>query len=57
MILMASLMIGCATDVVMRNPRTGETVTCEASLQGLNPWSQQATCIGEYIERGWIRND
>ncbi len=57
LIVMASVMTGCASDVVLRNPRTGETVTCEASLKGLNPWSQHETCIGGYIERGWIRND
>lgn len=57
MIVTACLMTGCAADVVMRNPRTGETVTCKASLQGLNPWSQQETCIAEYIEQGWVRKD
>ena len=57
MIVMACVMTGCAADVVMRNPRTDETVTCEASFKGLNPWSQQETCIADYIERGWIRKD
>ena len=57
MIVTACLLTGCAADVVMRNPRTGETVTCKASLQGLNPWSHQETCIADYIEQGWIRND
>lgn len=57
MIVMACVMTGCAADVVMRNPRTDETVTCEASLKGLNPWSQQDTCIADCIERGWIRKD
>ena len=44
-----------ATDVVMRNPRTGETTTCKASLAGFNPWSQQHACIGEHIAGGWVR--
>ena len=57
MIVMVGLMTGCAADVVMRNPRTDETVTCKASLQGLNPWSQHETCVADYIEQGWIRND
>jgi hypothetical protein len=46
---------GCATDVVMVNPRTGETDTCRASLRGFNPWSQQETCIGDHIATGWTR--
>ena len=57
MIVTACLLTGCAADVVMRNPRTGETVTCKASVQGLNPWSQHETCIADYIARGWIRHD
>jgi hypothetical protein len=42
---------GCARDVVMLNPRTGETMTCRASP--LNPWSQQDSCVGDYIAHGW----
>jgi hypothetical protein len=57
MIVMACLMTGCAADVVMRNPKTDEAATCRASLKGLNPWSQQETCIADYIEQGWIRKD
>src|SRR5262249_52332740 len=30
---------GCARDVLMLDPRTGETTTCRAST--LDPWSQQ----------------
>jgi len=41
--------------VVMVNPRTGETATCPTSLRGLNPWSQQQACVGDYIVSGWIR--
>jgi hypothetical protein len=44
---------GCARDVVMLNPRTGETTTCRASP--LNPWSQQDACVGDYIAHGWRR--
>ena len=41
---------GCARDVVMLNPRTGETTTCRASA--VNPWSQQEACIGDGIAHG-----
>jgi hypothetical protein len=44
---------GCARDVVMRNPRTGETKTCRAN--SLNPWAKQDACIGDHIARGWIK--
>jgi len=49
------LLSGCAADVVMMNPRTGEAASCRASLRGLNPWSQQEACIGDHIAGGWIR--
>jgi hypothetical protein len=39
----------------MQNPRTDESATCRSSLWGLNPWSQQEACIGDYITRGWIK--
>ncbi len=57
MFVLSCLMTGCATDVVMRNPRTDETMTCKASWKGLNPWSQQEACIAKYIQRGWVRKD
>jgi len=51
----AYVLAGCASDVVMLNPRTGETGICRESLRGLNPWSQKEACIGKYIAEGWIR--
>lgn len=55
LIIAACLLAGCAADVVMQNPRTGETATCRASLMGLNPWSQQDACIVGHIATGWRR--
>jgi len=55
LIIVAGLLSGCAADVVMVNPRTGETAICRESLQGLNPWSQKEACVGDYITRGWTR--
>lgn len=57
LIVAACLLTGCATDVGMRNPRTGDTAICRASLWGLNPWSQQDACIADYIAQGWRRTD
>jgi hypothetical protein len=54
-IAVVCVLSGCAADVVMLNPRTGETAMCRPSLRGLNPWSQQEACIGEHIAQGWIR--
>ena len=56
-IFAACLLAGCAADVVMLNPRTGETVICTESLRGLNPWSQKEACVGHHIAGGWIRAD
>jgi len=53
----ACLLTGCAADVAMINPRTGEKATCRESLKGLNPWSQKEACVGKYIAEGWIRAD
>jgi hypothetical protein len=50
-IIAACLLTGCTRDVVMLNPRTGETMTCSQSP--LNPWSQQEACIGDHIAQGW----
>ena len=55
MITAAFLLSGCAANVVMVNPRTGETATCAEKLLGLNPWSQHEACIGDYIAQGWVR--
>jgi hypothetical protein len=54
-VIVAAVTGGCATDVMLRNPRTGETATCKASLAGFNPWSQQEACIGGHIAGGWVR--
>lgn len=51
----AGVLAGCAADVVMVNPRTGETAICRENLQGLSPWSQKEACVGDYITQGWIR--
>jgi uncharacterized protein YceK len=55
LIIVVPMLSGCASDVVVMNPRTGETTVCGASLRGLNPWSQQQACIGEHIAGGWTR--
>jgi hypothetical protein len=56
LIAAACLLAGCAADVAMVNPRTGEKATCRESLAGLNPWSQKEACIGQYLAEGWIRD-
>jgi hypothetical protein len=53
LIAVAGLLASCAKDVMMLNPRTGESAACPASP--LNPWSQQDACIGDYIAQGWRR--
>lgn len=53
LVIAVGVMTGCAADVVMVNPRTGETAVCRESLRGLNPWSQKEACVGDYITQGW----
>jgi hypothetical protein len=57
LILMAAacMVTGCAADVVMMNPQTGETATCRESLRGVDPWSQKEACVGYYTAGGWVR--
>jgi hypothetical protein len=52
-LLAAWLVAGCARDVLMLDPRTGETARCRAS--SLNPWSQEEACVGGHIANGWRR--
>jgi len=52
-LIVAGVLTGCASDVVVLNPRTGERATCPASP--LNPWSQQESCIGQHMAQGWKR--
>jgi uncharacterized membrane protein len=51
----AWLLAGCASDVVMVDPRTGARATCHESAHGLDPWSQMEACVGDYMTRGWTR--
>jgi hypothetical protein len=51
LVAVACVLTGCARDVVMLNPRTGDTITCHAS--SLNPWSQQEACVGDHVAQGW----
>ena len=55
LLILSALLFGCARDLVMLNPRTGETAVCPASP--LNPWSQQQACIGDHIAQGWRRQE
>ena len=55
LVAVATLLAGCAADVHVVDPRTGETVTCRASMTGLNPWSQQDACVADYLAQGWNR--
>jgi len=55
LMLAVGMLAGCAADVVMVNPRTGEAAICRESLMGLNPWSQKEACVGEYLTQGWNR--
>ena len=56
MIIAVGFASGCATDVMMVNPRTGGAAICRESLHGLNPWSQKEACVADYITQGWTRS-
>lgn len=57
LILAAGVSAGCAGDVVMQNPRTGQTETCQESLHGFDPWSQTMACVETHEAQGWTRVD
>ena len=61
LILTACALTACAsdTDVAMKDPRTGETVTCRESAVlgmhlGMNPWSQTYACVTDHVAQGWV---
>jgi hypothetical protein len=43
----------CAQDVAMRDPRSGQAVTCAGG--GVNPWSQNYACAAGLAMQGWTR--
>lgn len=55
LVVLAGVSTGCADDVVMRNPQTGQTETCRESMQGLDPWSQKMSCVADHEAQGWTR--
>lgn len=57
LVLAAGVSTGCAGDVVMKNPRTGQTEICQESLRGLDPWSQTMACVANHEAQGWTRVD
>lgn len=57
LIVVAIISTSCADDVVMKNPRTGTTETCQQSLHGLDPWSQTMACVANHEAQGWTRID
>jgi hypothetical protein len=52
--LVAVVVSGCASDVTMLNPRTGETHVCAEPLKGFNPWSQTDACVADHEAQGWV---
>jgi|GEM_PF-2505850 hypothetical protein len=54
-LLATTSLSGCSDDVVMRNPHTGLTETCQESGRGFDPWSQVMACVADHEARGWIR--
>jgi hypothetical protein len=53
LILAACALAACADDVVMKNPKTGETTTCPGTPGGVNPWSQNYACAAAHAAQGW----
>lgn len=54
LLVVACVSTGCA-GVVMQDPHTGATETCQNSLAELNPWSQTMACVANHEAQGWTR--
>ncbi len=57
LLIIGCSLAGCASDrdVVMQDPRSGETTTCQHSAPlGLDPWSQTYACVAQHAAQGWI---
>jgi hypothetical protein len=58
LIAIAGGLTGCIDrDVAIVNPRTSETMTCEGTPGGVNPWSQTMACVTNHEAQGWIRRE
>jgi hypothetical protein len=53
LILATALLAGCANDIVLKDPRSGASVTCPQSVGGLDPWSQTYACAAGHAAQGW----
>jgi hypothetical protein len=52
--LAGSALAGCADDLTIRNPKTGDQMVCRQSAQGLDPWSQTQACVADHLAQGWV---
>ena len=54
MLVAAALALaGCADDVSVQNPKTGERLVCRQDHSGLDPWSQTQACVAGHLAQGW----
>lgn len=62
-LLAVLLLVGCAADIRLRNPQTGQRATCEGGCwaQGLagildgSPKRLQIRCLDDYEQQGYQR--
>jgi hypothetical protein len=53
LVLAAGMFAGCASGIVIKDPRTAASATCAQSLAGLDPWSQTYACAAQQAAQGW----
>lgn len=54
MLVAAFALAGCADDLTVQNPKTGERIICRQSQAGLDPWSQTQACVAGHLAQGWV---
>jgi hypothetical protein len=55
--LVVSSLTACAGDIVMRDPRTGQTRICPGNPAGVDPWSQNYACAAGLAAQGWLQTN
>lgn len=55
-LLFALALAGCAQNVTLTSPVTGNTVNCSAwPLADINPWSKYQICMESAVSEGYQR--
>lgn len=53
--ILACLLCGCASPVVMKNPANGEVAQCYSGAGIIRRYSERDACVEQYEKLGWVK--